>query len=94
MSAPNPDVFATAALNTLGLENRTAGFWFHKIQVGKRLTINFKNNNLSGENIRLLLCFILYSSIGVNWQHSCFQASWSSSHSSLWKSIVLGCFQG
>ena len=33
MTAPTPDVFVKAALSTIGLEDRTAGFWFHKIQV-------------------------------------------------------------
>ncbi len=35
MTAPSPDVFVKAALSTIGLENRTAGFWFHKIQAWK-----------------------------------------------------------
>jgi 17beta-estradiol 17-dehydrogenase / very-long-chain 3-oxoacyl-CoA reductase len=33
-TAPTPDTFAKAALSNLGLDDRTAGFWFHKIQVG------------------------------------------------------------
>ena len=31
--APSPDTFVTGALRSLGLEDRTAGFWSHKIQV-------------------------------------------------------------
>lgn len=30
---PTADAFAAGALKTLGLEYRTAGFWFHKIIV-------------------------------------------------------------
>ena len=34
LTAPNPDVYVAATLGTLGLgDGRTAGFWFHKIQV-------------------------------------------------------------
>jgi 17beta-estradiol 17-dehydrogenase / very-long-chain 3-oxoacyl-CoA reductase len=33
MTVPTPDNFAAAALYNLGLADRTAGFWFHKIQV-------------------------------------------------------------
>lgn len=32
-SAPTPDQYAEATLNTLGLEYRTAGYWYHKILV-------------------------------------------------------------
>ncbi|EFX74260.1 hypothetical protein DAPPUDRAFT_226844 [Daphnia pulex] len=32
-TAPTPDTFAKAALSNLGLDDRTAGFWFHKIQL-------------------------------------------------------------
>ena len=32
--SPDPDTFAAATLRTLGLEQRTAGYWTHKIQVG------------------------------------------------------------
>ncbi len=31
--APGPDAFVTGALRSLGLEDRTAGYWSHKIQV-------------------------------------------------------------
>ncbi|XP_057374668.1 very-long-chain 3-oxoacyl-CoA reductase-like [Daphnia carinata] len=31
--SPHPDTFAAATLNTLGLEQRTAGYWTHKIQL-------------------------------------------------------------
>jgi 17beta-estradiol 17-dehydrogenase / very-long-chain 3-oxoacyl-CoA reductase len=31
--SPDPDTFAAATIRTLGLEQRTAGFWTHKIQV-------------------------------------------------------------
>lgn len=31
--SPHPDTFAAATLRTLGLEQRTAGYWTHKIQV-------------------------------------------------------------
>ncbi|XP_057374669.1 very-long-chain 3-oxoacyl-CoA reductase-B-like [Daphnia carinata] len=31
--APTPDRFVAAALSTLGLTNRTSGFWFHSIQL-------------------------------------------------------------
>lgn len=46
MTAPTPDVYAESTLNTLGLEYRTAGYWFHKIQVLKihvliDLNVNF-----------------------------------------------------
>lgn len=33
MTAPNPDDYVAASLSTLGLESRTSGFWFHKIQM-------------------------------------------------------------
>lgn len=33
LTAPTPDKFAAAALFNLGLADRTAGFWFHKIQL-------------------------------------------------------------
>lgn len=33
MTVPMPDVFVEASLRTLGLESRTAAFWFHKVQV-------------------------------------------------------------
>ena len=36
MTAPDPDTFAKSVFNTLGLESRTSGYWFHKIQVSKR----------------------------------------------------------
>ena len=31
--APGPGAFVTGALRSLGLEDRTAGYWSHKIQV-------------------------------------------------------------
>ncbi|KZS16269.1 Very-long-chain 3-oxoacyl-CoA reductase [Daphnia magna] len=31
--SPHPDTFAAATLRTLGLEQRTAGYWTHKIQL-------------------------------------------------------------
>ena len=31
---PNAKEYVAATLRTLGLESRTAGYWFHKIQVG------------------------------------------------------------
>lgn len=36
ITGPDPDAYVKAALGTLGLENRTAGYWFHKIQVRAR----------------------------------------------------------
>ncbi len=30
---PDPDTYVKSALATLGLEDRTAGYWAHKIQV-------------------------------------------------------------
>ena len=33
ITAPMPDVYVSGTLRTLGLEDRTAGYWVHKIQV-------------------------------------------------------------
>ena len=33
LSTAEPDAFAAATLRTLGLENRTGGYWTHKMQV-------------------------------------------------------------
>ena len=33
LMSPHPDTFVAATLRTLGLEDRTAGYWTHKIQV-------------------------------------------------------------
>ena len=38
---PDPDTYVTATLKTLGLESRTAGFWFHKIQVRPKSSFPF-----------------------------------------------------
>lgn len=34
--SPDADTFARWAMKTIGLESRTAGYWFHKIQVLKK----------------------------------------------------------
>ena len=33
LTVPSSDAYVAESLRTLGLESRTAGFWFHKIQV-------------------------------------------------------------
>ncbi len=35
---PTSDTFVTSTLRSLGLEDRTAGYWTHKIQVKEILT--------------------------------------------------------
>lgn len=45
LTAPTPDKFAAAALFNLGLADRTAGFWFHKIQV--KTPISYDKNRLA-----------------------------------------------
>lgn len=47
--SPDPDTFASWAIKTIGLETRTAGYWFHKIQVrnaGLQLKRLFINNHI------------------------------------------------
>lgn len=34
LSTAEPDAFAAGTLRTLGLEDRTGGYWTHKMQVG------------------------------------------------------------
>lgn len=45
ITSPDSDTYVTAALGTLGLENRTAGYWFHKLQVRTHFFINPKQSN-------------------------------------------------
>jgi len=44
-TTPSPDTFAAAALSNLGLDDRTAGFWFHKIQV--RTIVTYDRNRMA-----------------------------------------------
>lgn len=68
MIAPSPDVFAAAALNTLGLESRTSGYWFHKIQV-------FLFSTIASHNF-IDRTRVFYSFIGMEWRRFSFQVLW------------------
>lgn len=45
--SPDPNTFAAATLRTLGLEQRTAGYWTHKIQVLHTRFRTYSYKNLS-----------------------------------------------
>ena len=82
MTAPDPDTFAKSVFNTLGLDSRTSGYWFHKIQVFFSLIII-----LNSQYLNIDVCFSS-SFIGWNWSGFSRLALWSSILLSIWKHIV------
>jgi short-subunit dehydrogenase len=60
-TAPTPDTFAKAALSNLGLDDRTAGFWFHKIQVQNRMTADIFQQPL---NFYFIILFVSTALLG------------------------------
>ena len=61
--SPDPDTFAAATIRTLGLEQRTAGFWTHKIQVLIYFPFVFKSTSIIGINSYIDRHFDSYTSL-------------------------------
>jgi hypothetical protein len=78
--SPDPNTFAAATLRTLGLEQRTAGYWTHKIQVHTRFRTH------SYKNLSIFLFTLIDSCISRTLPISSYLARcWNVGYSSTWK---------
>lgn len=85
-TAPTPDTFAKAALSNLGLDDRTAGFWFHKIQVQNRIIKCWHFPATAEFWFDYSVCF--HSFTGVKWYDSWFRVSWQLIRLNSWSRIA------